>query len=707
MSFEDELQDNIYEPWRYEYVPLRLIKQHLQQKAEQGWTCQAEKDYTTTIQLEVDKVEQFVTRKQREIESRISHCQRAIQSNHQHAATERSYSSAKETLKDIYFDLEELARFTRYNFMAFQRIITFHDELTGNDTRQLLADLMNDKPLDTQRFDTLLIKLGELDDEASRQTASSSSPTLSATPSVSTMSYFWVHEQNLTQLQAMLLFHLPEKIESQVTTYYLDNPQSFNMYYSRLQRDDGGTEIRLEQMGQDLVVRRDAYQKDWYRIPIEQKAQAYAGSTAQEFMSFDKNPAAFPLTGIVHSYVKQYGLEPTLAMSCNRLWYGQGNENGAIVHLDTNVEFSTVDNDDKVSYKFPYAILEATVPSNTTHLMSQLVEMGLAYEVPAFSAFLHGTASLYAPLSLVPWWMRGDMDVDIRNGKEPRYPNTEWMTYSRNLRRPNSIGYLDRQLRTHRLSAQDARVHALDQLRRTPSFRSASSTPMSAIEREPLKASVVDMEQTKSRKSLMQGGVDPVVAAAIPEEEEQVENGDDDNANGKKKKKKLKVWLEPKVFFANERTFIHWLQFAALILVAALTLLNFGDRISTIAGGVFFGIAMGIALYAFGRFRYRAHQIKTRPMIRYDDIWGPIGLTTLLVGAIIVSKSLVQLLLPKLLMSIYSLTLFCVTCIQQNQALISASTIPLVNRHTSHCYHHSFIPLVISLNKSSQYCFTL
>lgn len=696
MSFEQELQDNIYEPWRYEYVPLRLIKQHLQQKAEHGWTAEEEREYSTTLQLEVEKVEQFVTRKQREIESRISHCQRGIQNNNHHATTERSYTSAKETLKEIYFDLEELARFTRYNFMAFQHIIAFHDELTGNDTQQLLADLMSDKPLDTQRFDPLLIKLGELDDEASRQTASSSSPTLSSsTPSISTMSYFWVHEQNLTQLQAMLLFHLPEKIESSVTTYYLDNPQSFSMYYNRLQRDDGGTEIRLEQMGQDLVVRRDVYEKDWNCTPIEQKAQAYAGCTAQEFMAFNNNPAAFPLTGIVHSYVKQYGLEPTLAMRCNRIWYGQGSGNGAIVHLDTDIEFSTVVDDDKTPYKFPYALLEATVPSNTTHLMSQLVEMGLAYEVPAFSAFLHGTANLYAPLSLVPWWMRGDMDVDIRNGKDPRYPSTGWMTYSRSLRRPNSIGYLDRQLRIHRLSAQDARAHALDHLRRTPSFRSASSTPMSAMEREPLKSSVVDMERTKSRKSIMQGGVDPVLAAAIPEEEEQAENGGqqgDDNANGKKKKKKIKVWLEPKVFFANERTFIHWLQFSALILVAALTLLNFGDRISTIAGAVFFGISMGIALYAFGRFRYRAHQIKTRPMIRYDDIWGPIGLTTLLVGAIIVSKPLMHLLLLLMMYtnntrSYHSLTLFCDTCILQDRALIWASTIRLVSRHTRSIYY--------------------
>ncbi|KAI7883176.1 hypothetical protein K492DRAFT_115538, partial [Lichtheimia hyalospora FSU 10163] len=245
MSFEQELQDNIYEPWRYEYVPLRLIKQHLQQKAEQGWTAQGEQDYSTTIQLEVEKVEQFVTRKQREIDSRISHCQRGILNNNQHVTSERSYTSAKETLKDIYYDLEELARFTRYNFMAFQHIISFHDELTGNDTWQLLADLMKDKPLDTQRFDTLLIKLGELDDEASRQTASSSSLNVSSIPSVSAMTYFWVHEENLTQVQAMLLFHLPEKIESHVTTYYLDNPETFSMYYSRLQRDDSGMEIRL------------------------------------------------------------------------------------------------------------------------------------------------------------------------------------------------------------------------------------------------------------------------------------------------------------------------------------------------------------------------------------------------------------------------------------------------------------------------------
>ncbi|ORZ09886.1 hypothetical protein BCR42DRAFT_292341, partial [Absidia repens] len=95
--------------------------------------------------------------------------------------------------------------------------------------------------------------------------------------------------------------------------------------------------------------------------------------------------------------------------------------------------------------------------------------------------------------------------------------------------------------------------------------------------------------------------------------------------------------IEPKIFFANERTFIHWLYFAALLLTTALTLLNFGDHTTRISGGVFFGIAFGFSLYAFYRYRWRAHRIINRPNERYDDLYGPIGLCILLVGALIVS----------------------------------------------------------------------
>lgn len=73
---------------------------------------------------------------------------------------------------------------------------------------------------------------------------------------------------------------------------------------------------------------------------------------------------------------------------------------------------------------------------------------------------------------------------------------------------------------------------------------------------------------------------------------------------GKGINKKVKV--EPKTFFANERTFIAWLQFCALLLTVALNLLNFGDNTSRIVGGVFIGLSAGIAIYALYRFEKRA-----------------------------------------------------------------------------------------------------
>ncbi|KAI8987747.1 hypothetical protein BDF20DRAFT_803245, partial [Mycotypha africana] len=103
------------------------------------------------------------------------------------------------------------------------------------------------------------------------------------------------------------------------------------------------------------------------------------------------------------------------------------------------------------------------------------------------------------------------------------------------------------------------------------------------------------------------------------------------------KKFKTKVKVEPKTFFANERTFISWLQFCALLLSVALNLLNFGDQVSRIVGGIFIGLAAAIAIYALYRFEKRAWMINRRIDGRYDDLWGPAVLCVLLVGAIVIN----------------------------------------------------------------------
>jgi hypothetical protein len=49
----------------------------------------------------------------------------------------------------------------------------------------------------------------------------------------------------------------------------------------------------------------------------------------------------------------------------------------------------------------------------------------------------------------------------------------------------------------------------------------------------------------------------------------------------------LPIRVEPKVFFANERTFLSWLNFSVVLGGLAVGLLNFGDRVGRISAGLF------------------------------------------------------------------------------------------------------------------------
>ncbi|EPB84244.1 hypothetical protein HMPREF1544_09036 [Mucor circinelloides 1006PhL] len=117
-----------------------------------------------------------------------------------------------------------------------------------------------------------------------------------------------------------------------------------------------------------------------------------------------------------------------------------------------------------------------------------------------------------------------------------------------------------------------------------------------------------------------------------------IENGVKVQKKPKNKNSKKSIKIEPKVFFANERTFISWLQFCALLLTVALNLLNFGDRISRVCGGVFLFISTLLALYALARFQYRAWQLRSpNQKGRFDDIYGPAVLCVLIVAALVIN----------------------------------------------------------------------
>lgn len=96
----------------------------------------------------------------------------------------------------------------------------------------------------------------------------------------------------------------------------------------------------------------------------------------------------------------------------------------------------------------------------------------------------------------------------------------------------------------------------------------------------------------------------------------------------------LPVRVEPKVFFANERTFLSWLNFTVVLGGLAMGLLNFGDRISRLSAMLFTVTAMFVMLYALYTFHWRATKIRKREAAPYDDRVGPTVLCIFLIVAV-------------------------------------------------------------------------
>ncbi|KAI8097463.1 VTC domain-containing protein [Halteromyces radiatus] len=772
MKFGQELQENIYEPWRFEYVAYDVIKKDMKNRQlSHDWTDQDEKDFEAVLRLEADKVDLFITRKQREIDSRIAYCDRILvqQRPSMTLATQHSlYESMDDSLTDILTDLNDLAKFTRYNFLAFQKLIKKHDKYTHIDRQALLVDIVRNKSLDRQRFDVALVKISTLHDLCrlhGESRTGNAAAGLDQNAFERATAKYWVHPDNVTELKAILLFHLPvlvfnpnkpiEPEDSAISSVYFDN-SDFDLYGGRLQRDEGAEAIRLRWYGpmssNSIFIERKTHHAPWldgasvkdrFRLDESQVNDFLQGRYTADQVAHDmatKQGMAqdvveanhFIASGIQRS-VAEKQLNPVMRVFYNRTAFQVPGDQRLRLSLDTDLTFIREDGNrrknnnwrrqdvgvdypfdylpDNEIYRFPYAVLETKLQ---THLgqeppewLTRLLDSKLVYEVPRFSKYLQGAAHFWSPqLPLLPWWLNDLEQLDIRNAKQVS-GNFTGLSRSKSLKPlidgRYRLGYLESQLEKRatltRKESQAAKAKRAASLQRqnnkiplpttneSSEYKATVISPPVNSSTDPFADPIWRLDTTSSNENMQQyhqqqhytaarqrvgiydyvdGSSTEYLMGKTPRSsvmqhnnmtsQEALNGGnqqrDDVDAiiseeggipyskKGKKgggKKKKNKDRIEPKIFFANERTFIHWLYFAALLLTTALTLLNFGDKTTRISGGVFFGIAFGFAIYAFIRYRWRAHRIINKPTERYDDLYGPIGLCLLLVGALILN----------------------------------------------------------------------
>ena len=97
----------------------------------------------------------------------------------------------------------------------------------------------------------------------------------------------------------------------------------------------------------------------------------------------------------------------------------------------------------------------------------------------------------------------------------------------------------------------------------------------------------------------------------------------------------------PKGYFANERTFLHWQSLTLILGSVGIGLLNFGNLDSQISGTIFVIIAMAFSVYSLVQFHKRQDLLARKYKgIEYQDISGLTAMIFVVLMAVLINFGL-------------------------------------------------------------------
>ena len=94
------------------------------------------------------------------------------------------------------------------------------------------------------------------------------------------------------------------------------------------------------------------------------------------------------------------------------------------------------------------------------------------------------------------------------------------------------------------------------------------------------------------------------------------------------------IKVEPKVFFANERTYFSWMKVSTVLATFAIALFNKGDTVGKLCGIMYTLIAISTLMYGCGLYYRRRELIRSRLPGPYQELIGPTILCLALMFAI-------------------------------------------------------------------------
>ncbi|KAH0565774.1 hypothetical protein GP486_000819 [Trichoglossum hirsutum] len=337
--------------------------------------------------------------------------------------------------------------------------------------------------------------------------------------------------------------------------------------------------------------------------------------------------------------------------------------------------------------RFPYAVLEVKLQTQAgqepPEWVKVLTSSHLVEAVPKFSKFIHGTSTLFPTrINLLPFWLP-QMDTDIRKpvthrfgierpGQSASYSTSDDLDDSDDEEDGDELADGSGQnalANGGRDAAERSGNDRTAEFTRSGNFLDAEERISAAQPENPDDYPIYDSEEedddleesqriggwqyrrklfTRAMKTA--GGyfvTGLITLLPRPNPSQSASNGTGVIGGGKVEARKFKapkgkrihvpVRVEPKVFFAAERTFLSWLEFSIIIGAIAASLLNFGDYISLLSAWGFTAVACLALLYSMAVYLWRISNIEKRRAARYHDKYGPTLLCLGLLAAVILN----------------------------------------------------------------------
>lgn len=474
-----------------------------------------------------------------------------------------------------------------------------------------------------------------------------------------------------------------------ITSLYFDNSQ-FGLYDNKVSRAPGASSLRLRWFGHlgekpEIVFEKKTVDgsgdSEETRFPIKEK---YVKSfitgehklektleKLRERQGSDDDGVAQLKNNIedIQCFIKDNELQPMLRANYTRTAFQIPGDDRVRISIDTDMAFIREDSLDsdrpcrnpedwhrkeidesemefpfpairqgEIS-RFPFALLEIRVRDGATKRINEWVEdlmsSHLVKEEPKFSKFVHGIAQLFEDyVNSFPFWL-GDTETDIRRDPE--------------------AAFQEEQEKKAKKAEDEQKVGSFLGGKSASSFTAAVGSPVgksgaasaerhSGLEANPEDAdsdreSVQSGEDTPAKTSGMRSILPSFSSSryARAHRRGSVRLPPGVREPGPLIKDAGPVRVEPKVWLANQRTFVKWQHIAVLLGSLSVGLYNAAGEYNNVTRGlavVYTLVAAFAGAWGWWQYIVRSRMIKERSGKDFDNIIGPIVVCVGLVVAL-------------------------------------------------------------------------